>query len=44
MAVHFAIYPATEEALPGALAALIQGALGGGVLGLAGGFMMRKKR
>ncbi|HAE28484.1 MULTISPECIES: hypothetical protein [Hyphomonas] len=43
MAVHFYLYPVSESGLPGDWAALLQGAAGGAALGLAGGFMMKKK-
>ncbi|MEZ6002476.1 hypothetical protein [Hyphomonas sp.] len=43
MAVHFYLYPASEGDLPGGFLAVLQGAVGGAVVGLAGGLMMRKK-
>jgi len=43
MAVYFYLNPASEGVPPKAMLALLQGAAGGAVLGLTGGFMMRKK-
>ena len=43
MAVFFYLHPVSEGGSPGLLMALLEGASGGAVLGLAGGFMMRKK-
>jgi len=43
MAAHFTLYPSGEQALPGLLVATLQGAAGGAALGLAAGFMMKKK-
>ncbi|MEO1964875.1 hypothetical protein [Hyphomonas sp.] len=43
MALRFYLYPVSETATPGPMEAVLLGAAGGAVLGLAGGFMMRKK-
>ena len=43
MALRFYLYPVSETATPGLVESVLLGAAGGAVLGLAGGFMMRKK-
>ena len=43
LAAHFAMNPAGADYLPGILADLAEGAIGGAVLGLAAGLLMRKK-
>ena len=43
MALRFYLYPASESAMPGMVQAVLLGAAGGAVLGLASGLMMRKK-
>lgn len=43
MGVFFYLHPVSEGGVPGPLMALLEGAAGGAVLGLAGGFMIRKK-
>ena len=43
MALRFYLYPVSESTMPGMVQAVLLGAAGGAVLGLAGGLMMRKK-
>nr|WP_321359589.1 hypothetical protein [uncultured Hyphomonas sp.] len=43
MAVYFYLHPISGTEPPAAWMALLQGAAGGAALGLAGGFMMKKK-
>ncbi|KCZ91139.1 hypothetical protein [Hyphomonas jannaschiana] len=43
MSVFLYLHPVSEGGSPARLIALLEGAAGGALLGLAGGFMMRKK-
>jgi hypothetical protein len=43
LAAHFAMNPAGLDYLPGVVPDVLEGAVGGGLLGVAAAFLMKKK-